>query len=372
MKQLLCMIIFLGYQCYTYCTITCKDPNGKDVDWFIVYKVPKLTNARKYPVLTTGTEFFYMDTTSPKFNYKTTDIKSSTQNPVYETLKPLYTNSPDVQTYAMYNDQPPDNSAGSNYAHSKGSLAFDRTEGFWMVSSVPRFPAKKSKRYNYSNNQTRYGQTILCVTVRKAVENDLKNIFGTTHPYIYDRINFDVNTLNRPSTSHVGLKSRGNVQLKVLAKSATFKEDIYEKWIAPELKDNFLARTWRPNPKNTPPPVINVKEVCFNNTITFSDGVDHSKWAVAKQSPWICIGDLNREEAQKRRGGLSVCLKDAIAAREFRDLHDRCINSMIKTANAKLPKRPKPPKRPVLGVKKKPLKKQKGRKRPILAKNNRG
>lgn len=59
---------------------------------FIVYIVPKLTNARKYPVLTTGTEFFYMDTTSPKFNYKTTDITSSTQNPVYETLKPLYTN----------------------------------------------------------------------------------------------------------------------------------------------------------------------------------------------------------------------------------------------------------------------------------------
>lgn len=59
---------------------------------FIAYKVPKLTNARKYPVLTTGTEFFYMDTTAPKFNYKTTDIRSTTQNPVFETLKPLYTN----------------------------------------------------------------------------------------------------------------------------------------------------------------------------------------------------------------------------------------------------------------------------------------
>lgn len=66
---------------------------------------------------------------------------------------------------------------------------------------------------------------------------------------------------------------------------------------------------------------------------------------------------------------MSVCLNDAIAAKEFRDLHDKCINSMIKTANAKLPKQPK---RPVLGVKKKILKKQKGRKRPILAKNNRG
>lgn len=124
-----------------------------------------------------------------------------------------------------------------------------------MVSSVPRFPAKKSNGYNYLVNQTRYGQTILCVTVGKAVENDLskynyiilrfmfpinrflefsslfnlfffsvENIFGTTHPYIYDKTNFDVNTLNRPSTGHVRLKSHGNVQLEVLAKSATYKE----------------------------------------------------------------------------------------------------------------------------------------------------
>lgn len=79
-----------------------------------------------------------------------------------------------------------------------------------------------------------------------------------------------------------------------------------------------------------------------------------------------------QQEAQKRRGGLSVCLKDAKAAKEFRDLHERCINSMIGTANAKLPKRPKQPKRPILAVKNKPSKRPKGQKRPILTKNNRG
>lgn len=36
----------------------------------------------------------------------------------------------------------------------------------------------------------------------------------------------------------------------------------------------------------------------------------------------------------KRKGGLSVCLNDAKAAKEFRDLHERCINFMIsKTSN---------------------------------------
>lgn len=33
----------------------------------------------------------------------------------------------------------------------------------------------------------------------------------------------------------------------------------------------------------------------FNNSIEFLSGVDHSKWAVAVKTPWICIGDLNRE-----------------------------------------------------------------------------
>lgn len=47
-----------------------------------------------------------------------------------------------------------------------------------------------------------------------------------------------------------------------------------------------------------------------------------------------------QQGAQKMRGGLFVCLKDAKAAKEF----------VIRTANAKLPKRPTQP-RPKLAVK---------------------
>lgn len=77
-----------------------------------------------------------------------------------------------------------------------------------------------------------------------------------------------------------------------------------------------------------------------------------------------------QQDAQKRRGGLSVCLKDAKAAKEFRDLHERCINSMISTTRKKITKAKH--KRPILAVKNKPLKRPKGRKRPKLAKKNRG
>lgn len=75
-----------------------------------------------------------------------------------------------------------------------------------------------------------------------------------------------------------------------------------------------------------------------------------------------------QQDAQKRRGGLSVCLKDAKAAKEFRDL--LCINSMISTKRKKITKAKH--KRPILAVKNKPLKRPKGRKRPKLAKKNRG
>lgn len=64
----------------------------------------------------------------------------------------------------MYNDQPPNENV-SGYAHSKGALAFSKSSGFWMVSSVPRFPAAQRDGYHYFVPQTIYGQIILCVTV---------------------------------------------------------------------------------------------------------------------------------------------------------------------------------------------------------------
>jgi len=54
--------------------------------------------------------------------------------------------------------------------------------------------------------------------------------------------------------------------------------------------------------------VYNIKEISLENVnATFSSLEDHSKWAVDGQSNWICVGDINREEHQKQRGGGTVC-----------------------------------------------------------------
>eukprot|EP00105_Crassostrea_gigas_P043469 XP_019927617.1 PREDICTED: uncharacterized protein LOC105339863 isoform X4 [Crassostrea gigas] len=100
-------------------------------------------------------------------------------------------------------------------------------------------------------------------------------------------------------------------------------KDIYDKLISPKLAEPLLVRTWRPKLLDTAL-VSNVINACFSNTIEFHHGIDHSKWAVTKNKHLICTGDINRQETQAKRGGLSLCLMNADASKEFRELHNRC------------------------------------------------
>lgn len=54
-----------------------------------------------------------------------------------------------------------------------GAVAFDSVNGFWIVSSVPRFPAKVSTGFDYRKSQTKNGQTIFCVTVPNTMEDKI-------------------------------------------------------------------------------------------------------------------------------------------------------------------------------------------------------
>lgn len=90
----------------------CKDENGKDVDYAIVYKIPKLGD-QKAP-LNTGFSYAFMtgkpisgsgkaSTSSWTLSEKLVTDKSSLFG---QTLEPLYAN-PDKYTWFLYNDEPP-------------------------------------------------------------------------------------------------------------------------------------------------------------------------------------------------------------------------------------------------------------------------
>lgn len=139
-----------------------------------------------------------------------------------------------------------------------GALAFDKKTGFWMISSIPRFPAKVSDGYHFSDQQKRFGQIVLCVTVPLSVKEDIgndilqrgtkilcftktsstetlfifilifsENIFSTTNPYIYDKKNFAVKGGNSTSESTTVLRTSKKNWLIVFAKSATFGKGVF-------------------------------------------------------------------------------------------------------------------------------------------------
>lgn len=55
--------------------------------------------------------------------------------------------------------------------------AFDRKQGFWIVSSVPNFPAPSSNGYKYNESQFRNAQTLICITLKSEYLDDISKSF---------------------------------------------------------------------------------------------------------------------------------------------------------------------------------------------------
>ncbi|XP_049274221.1 uncharacterized protein LOC119403296 [Rhipicephalus sanguineus] len=72
--------------------VSCKNSRGQDVDWFILYKLPKTRrDARNYRELNGGEMAYYdINSRSNKWELLSGDIYAKINNPVYETLKPIY------------------------------------------------------------------------------------------------------------------------------------------------------------------------------------------------------------------------------------------------------------------------------------------
>jgi hypothetical protein len=66
----------------------------------------------------------------------------------------------------LVTDQTPDNKEHTSNGHTKGDMAFDANGGFWLVHSVPRFPAATgSGSYaGYPAYAKEYGQSFICMS----------------------------------------------------------------------------------------------------------------------------------------------------------------------------------------------------------------
>ncbi|KAJ8039484.1 Plancitoxin-1 [Holothuria leucospilota] len=309
-------------------SVTCRDMNGMTVDWFYVYKLPKITTSGNV-LIKTGVAFYYLDYNRQTFQLSTVSIENLSQ-PVAQTLQQIYTSpAGTVDIYVahiMYNDQPPSGRRTSR-GHTKGVVSYDGKDGFWMVHSVPKFPGKSSP-YQWPGNANTYGQSILCVSFKSPEMENIANQMLYNNPYVYSsnipsklksiaptfqKILKGEHVKSSPWFRKTRLQSRGGEDFTHYAKYRSFGKDLYVDLVAKDLSSTFYVETWRR--RNVLPSdcthryhVYNILDIKFSPTVQFSYTKDHSKWAISESADQvICIGDINREKSQFKRGGGTLC-----------------------------------------------------------------
>lgn len=324
----------LFIMCAEFCfSFNCKSISGDPVDWFMMYKVPHAT--REMRKKTSGKEFYYLDANNATWSFMNVDIQEPDKNPLYYTLQQIYQKKP--EEYGMYNDEPPQSSVSmdtkqwASGGHMKGAFAFDKNSGFWLILSVPNFPAPQKQKYSYNNKQISKAQSILCISLDRKYMKEMEKIFNLTKPIFYDGskplLQKFTTEMNHQSSGPNGpivtdFITRKGQSFRGYAKSASFGKDLYHSLVAVNLKDNLFVETWHPNLTTdcSMYKVYDVTKVAFEDGYWFKSTIDHAKWAVTEKEEWACIGDINRSMSQFKRGGGTMCIHHAVVAKQFRKI----------------------------------------------------
>ncbi|CAB3402798.1 unnamed protein product [Caenorhabditis bovis] len=337
-RQILLLALLIGS---SQASIQCKDNNNNPVDWFVFYKLPHLYNHNDNFPISNGTGFLYLDEFDT--NWKLMDEGMDVENnAIFYTLQQYYKSDNNSVFSYLYNDEWPDSDIWSpTSGHAKGVSVFDRSTGFWMLHSIPKFPSVDE--FRFPRNARWYGQMGVCISFPTLTLNDiaLQLFYYNTFTYHINVPDYFANTVpllnrlkngdyqrNAPYTSIKILKSLDGKNFKHFAKTGNFGKDLYADLVVPEVRSSLKVEIWNhqsgnetnlpsqcnPNPHKS---VLNGKYIRLPFNIYYSSYEDHSKFAVAYNEvfgqppmPYVCIGDINRQSHQLYRGGGTMCFFD--------------------------------------------------------------
>jgi len=320
--------------------ISCLDNNNEPVDWFFTYKMPG------------GYQFAYIDSNDGAsrsnklqvFNRTLDDNDVALINTLRSLLPSVYSKQTSKdRSYVMYNDQPDGATPSASYGHAKGVLGIeeDGENSFWLLHSTPHFPAPSgSSKFYFPDGEIKFGQTFLCMTLGSQQLDKIAQQLRYIHPYVY----FD-NTKSSTQKANPNLESLldkdfitdagsntmnfkvGSRAFKSFAKNSNWDSDLWEDLVAPGLDSGLIVETWmrgseigpccKPKYKYDVVDVETMDALSADGAtkIEWTEGGDHSKWAVTTDSSnQVCVGDINRMTTQRDRGGGAVCFQSAVMA----------------------------------------------------------
>ncbi len=313
------------------------DETGKPVDWWFLYKVPKLTDARRLGKVpdATGYEYVYYDPAVGKIALSGNTIGNG-QGALDRTLDPVFA-KPDATTgWILYNDEMPasaDRKDNGNLGHTKGVIAFDTSSNtaFWLLHSWPKYADPGAT----AMPTPMYGQTYMCISL------DLDNagkiaaqMADHQQPQIYDpripptlaktdplyRLTQPLDPKAAGDSDVLDFTSPGNLKFKVIAKNREWGKDFWNDLVGPTLKEDMDVETWIRGPiapqldsdgihKTFDMKFIDLRPVA--GKWAWPESKDHAKWGITYQDNWVCVGDINRMISQQKRGGGTIAFQDA-------------------------------------------------------------
>ncbi|XP_043253763.1 plancitoxin-1 [Colletes gigas] len=361
--------LFYVITCLIVCNVSvdsdnklqCKDENNAPVDWYVIYKLPK-TPMSSNPLIKDGNAYLYVTsaTVGTGWRLSTRSIASNNSIPGI-TLAPIYNDKNENKSmWTLYNDDPPDSSTVFKYGHSKGVVAVNSDQGFWLIHSVPNFPPVPNGgeltrpsnrenvtiagRYDYPESGKLYGQSFLCVSLggdqfnsvgEQLMYNEIvvyaKNIPETldkAYPLLRNATN-QKRIRSPPYNNKAIVRSLGSVEFVSFAKGSKWQKGLYTDYVAPQLQTDLYVQSWLNGRGKLPSTcsrrkVYNVKSLVLEAAnVDFSSSRDHSKWSITVTNKtdvhWVCVADINRADTQYSRGGGALCFKQAQLWNDYRN-----------------------------------------------------
>lgn len=324
---------------------TCISPEGKSVDWSIIYTLPRSSTGEKM-------KFNYIDNTMKEF--KLYDAIESKFPPLKIALE--LNNNKEDNTYIIWNDDPTNGDDkpkyDESYAHSKGLLSFDSKNGVYIIHSLPRFPFRDADGIilnKFSSNFGIFGQTFFCMSVDfsqtihildallsirpQVLLHNISTDHGK-HALIYNKIErlVDLKT-NIKTKDHFEIKTKEGLEIKLFVEN-THGYLPWDTSIPHYYKDSFYVETWTrpsllPNICKSHKGVYNMVDISMNG-YKYRNTDDHSKWGVSVNHKVVCYGDLNRtnrSSGEKDRLGSIACFEHGQVAdlvKGFVKDYERC------------------------------------------------
>lgn len=314
--------------------ISALDENGKPVDWWFLYKIPKLTQDAGNDS-TTGYEYIYFDPKIEKV-IKSDNMLTSGKGALDLTLKSIFSKPASTIGWILYNDEMPSGAARpdvSSFGHTKGVIAFDTASktAIWILHSWPKYADPQA----LALPTPEYGQTYLCLSLDINTANKIAaQMINHQEPQVFlprvpaslpktDALYTLTQPLNPNATGDadvIELKTRGGLDFKVIAKNRKWGKDFWNDLVGPTLKVDMNDETWI---RGKIPPTLDSDGIHKTFDVKYIDlsplqiGVpwawpethDHAKWGIGVDSDWICVGDINRMVSQEKRGGGTIAFQ---------------------------------------------------------------